>query len=43
MPQKCFCGVELEIIKKGRILRCPVEGIIYEYPNRVSSGEGAKS
>jgi hypothetical protein len=29
---KCLCGAELEVIKDGRILRCPVEGITYIYP-----------
>jgi hypothetical protein len=29
---KCLCGEELVVIKEGRILSCPVEGIIYTYP-----------
>jgi hypothetical protein len=38
-PLKCFCGAKLEVVKEGKILRCPVEGIIYEYPG---GGEGGK-
>jgi hypothetical protein len=40
MVQKCLCGAELEVVKEGKTLRCPVEGIIYEYPG--TNEEGVK-
>ena len=48
---KCLCGAELVVIKEGKegkegkILRCPVEGIIYTYPvplDRKGQGGGMK-
>lgn len=32
MVQKCLCGAELKVIERGRVLRCPVEGITYMWP-----------
>lgn len=30
---RCFCGARLIWIEKGRRLKCPVEGVVYEIPS----------
>ena len=43
MAQKCFCGAILETIEDGKKLRCPVEGVIYEYPGNSEEKSEKKS